>query len=66
MMNTGLVAVMVIFSTLVSMGAGIFFNRGEYSWTWGLIAIDFFIVFFGILLPFRFHYQRSYRHYGRY
>lgn len=61
-MNTGLMALMVILSTVVSIGAGIGFCKELYSVGFGLIALNFFIVCFGILMPFNYHY-RGHRYY---
>ncbi len=64
-MNTGMIAAMILLSTVLSMAAGFMVSQQNWSWAWALLAANFFVTFFGVLMPFRFHYTRSrgyYRH----
>ena len=61
-MHTGFIAVFVLISTLICMVAGVFFVREMFSWAWGFLGINLFVVFFGILTPYHVHYRR-YRRY---
>jgi hypothetical protein len=58
--NTFHIALMILISTAISMGAGIFACQHDWAWCWAMLSINFFLLFFGVLMPFRYHYQRSY------